>query len=98
MARIASILALLSVVLFGVAPAEGGRSNKAACGAKEFAYAGLEADAAAHGVRASIAPLAVPRVPDGHVAGWIGVGGLDAGPGGKAEWLQTGLASFAPWN
>jgi hypothetical protein len=98
MARILSILALLSVVVFAVSPAEGGQSKKAACGAQEFAYAGLQADDTAHGVRATIAPLATPNVADGHVAGWIGVGGVDAGPHGKAEWLQTGLASFAPSN
>ena len=38
---------------------------------------------------------AAPLVSDGHVGGWIGVGGTSAGPGGVAEWLQTGLAAFA---
>jgi len=98
MPRIAWIFALLSAVVFLVSPAEGGQSKKAACGAKEFAYAGPDADEIAHGIRATITPLATPDVSDGHVGGWIGVGGVDAGPGGKAEWLQTGLASFAPWN
>src|SRR5262245_51235522 len=98
MARTVSILALLSVVVFAVSPAEGGRSQKAACGVQEFSYAGLQADDTAHGVRATITPLASPSVDNGHVAGWIGVGGVDAGPRGTAEWLQTGLASFAPSN
>jgi hypothetical protein len=40
--------------------------------------------------------LETPTVDDGHVAGWIGVGGTDAGPGGTAEWLQVGYASFFP--
>lgn len=47
---------------------------------------------------ATIAPLALPTVSDGHVGGWIGVGGTEEGPGGTAEWLQVGLASFAPTN
>ena len=98
MARTFSILAMLTVVFLAVTPAEGGKSNSSACGAKEFAYAGLQAENTAHGVSASIAPLALPTVSDGHVGGWIGVGGTQEGPGGTAEWLQVGLASFAPTN
>ena len=67
-----------------------------ACGSREFSYAGLQSNEAAHGIRATIAPLAAPDVPDGHVGGWIGVGGTQAGPRGTAEWLQTGYASMAP--
>ena len=79
-----------------VAPAEGGRSTPAACGAQEYAYAGLQSDGTAHGIAATITALATPTVDDGHVAGWIGVGGVDAGPGGTADWLQVGYASFSP--
>ncbi len=96
MIRIAPILALLSAVVFLVAPAQGSRSSSKACGSSQFSYAGLQSNQAAHGIRATIAPLAVPDVPDGHVAGWIGVGGTQAGPRGTAEWLQTGYASLAP--
>ena len=96
MARILSILALFSVVFLAVSPAEGGKTNSSACGAKEFAYAGLQSESIAHGVSATIAPLALPKVADGHVGGWIGVGGAEEGPGGTTEWLQTGLASFSP--
>jgi hypothetical protein len=98
LARILSILAMFSVVAFAVSPAEGGKSSSSACGSKEFSYAGLQSENKAHGVSAMIAPLAVPSVSDGHVGGWIGVGGTDEGPGGSAEWLQAGLASFAPEN
>jgi hypothetical protein len=98
MPRIISIFALFSV-LFAVSPAaEGGRSNSSACGAKEFSYAGLQSENTAHGVSATITPLATPNVSDGHVGGWIGVGGTEEGPNGTAEWLQVGLASFAPEN
>ncbi len=96
MVRISSILALLSTVVFLVAPAQGSKSSAKSCGTQQFAYAGFESDATAHGVRATITPLSAPTVTDGHVGGWIGVGGVNAGPRGKAEWLQTGLASLAP--
>jgi len=36
----------------------------------------------------------MPAVVAGHVGGWVGVGGTQAGPGGTAEWLQVGLAAF----
>jgi len=94
--RISSILALLSAVVFLVAPAQGSKSSARACGSREFSYAGVQANEAAHGIRATIAPLATPDVSDGHVGGWIGVGGVQSGPGGTAEWLQTGFASMAP--
>jgi hypothetical protein len=29
------------------------------------------------------------------VAGWVGLGGPGAGPGGTDEWLQAGIAAFA---
>jgi hypothetical protein len=92
------ILTMLCLVFLVASPAEGGQSNSSACGAKEFSYAGLQSENKAHGVSATIAPLDFPTVSDGHVGGWIGVGGVDEGPGGTAEWLQVGLASFAPEN
>ena len=96
MVRIAPILALLSAVVFLVAPAQGSKSSSRACGSTQYSYAGIQSNEAAHGIRATIAPLAAPVVPDGHVGGWIGVGGVQAGPRGTAEWLQTGYASLAP--
>jgi hypothetical protein len=96
--RVMSILAVLTLVVFAASPAEGGKSNSSTCGAKEFSYAGLQSENKAHGVQAVITPLDFPTVSDGHVGGWVGVGGTDAGPGGSAEWLQVGLASFAPEN
>jgi hypothetical protein len=47
-----------------------------------------------HGVRARITLLDRPSVPAGHVAGWVGVGGPDSGPGGVDEWLQVGIAGL----
>ena len=48
---------------------------------------------AASGVGATIAPTATPSVRDGHVDGWIGVGGAGLGPNGTDEWIQIGLTS-----
>ena len=59
-----------------------------------FSYAGLQGDRTARGVSATLASTVAPSVSDGHVGGWIGLGGTSTGPGGTAEWLQTGLAAF----
>ena len=61
------------------------------CTSKPYAYAGLASNATAQGIKATVTTLAAAQVPDGHVAGWIGVGGPNAGPNGQAEWLQAGL-------
>ena len=47
----------------------------------------------ASGVAATIAPTAPPSVRDGHVDGWVGVGGVGLGPNGTDEWIQTGFTS-----
>jgi hypothetical protein len=47
----------------------------------------------ASGVSATIAPTAAPSVRDGHVDGWVGVGGPGMGPNGADEWIQVGLTS-----
>ena len=36
-----------------------------------------------------------PTVANGHVAGWVGVGGPGEGPNGKDEWIQVGFSGFA---
>ena len=63
-------------------------------GSTGYAYAGRQAMHIAHGVRATITPLAAATVHAGHVAAWIGVGGRGDGPGGSDEWLQAGIASL----
>jgi len=97
--RIAFALALCLLVLGAAtaAPAQVAQAASAkvgACASKPYSYAGLAANRKAHGVAATLAAVAAPDVADGHVGGWIGVGGLGAGPGGAAEWLQAGFASF----
>ena len=65
------------------------------CTSSPYAYAGLLGRQKVQGVRATITSVEQPDVTDGHVAGWVGVGGLDAGPNGRPEWIQAGLSGFA---
>jgi hypothetical protein len=67
----------------------------ASCTSATYAYAGLFSDRVGSGIEATVTMLAHAVVTQGHVAGWIGVGGLNAGPKGKTEWLQAGLATTA---
>ena len=65
------------------------------CSSQSYAYAGLFSNVRASGIKATVTTLAAAQVTSGHVAGWIGVGGTNAGPGGVAEWLQTGVQKSA---
>ena len=44
------------------------------------------------GVAATLALQSLPAIIHGHVAAWVGVGGVGMGPNGSDEWLQVGLA------
>ncbi len=59
-----------------------------------YAYAGHQAATVAHGIRATITPLVRPKISNGHVAGWVGVGGRAQGPNGETMWLQAGVAGI----
>ena len=76
------------------AEANGQGCGAGANGSKGYAYAGHQATAISHGVRATITPTEAPSVISGHVAGWIGVGGPGQGAGGTTLWLQVGVASM----
>ena len=67
-----------------------------ACGAGDggYTYAGHQASARGHGVRATIALKNAPRVDAGHVAGWVGVGGPGQGQNGEDAWIQVGVAAM----
>jgi hypothetical protein len=67
----------------------------ASCSPQPYAYAGLFSNLVGRGIKATLTTLASAQVTDGHVAGWIGVGGVNAGPGGQAEWLQAGVDTTA---
>jgi hypothetical protein len=60
-----------------------------------YLYAGHQATHRAHGVRATITMDREPSVRVGHVAGWVGVGGLSQGANGRDAWIQAGIASMS---
>jgi hypothetical protein len=59
-----------------------------------YTYAGRLSATRAHGVRATLAALSRPQVATGHVAAWVGVGGVGEGPNGSDAWIQIGLSAF----
>jgi hypothetical protein len=59
-----------------------------------YTYAGRLSATRAHGVRATLTALAKPQVSAGHVAAWVGVGGVGEGPNGSDAWIQIGLSAF----
>src|SRR3954449_9847073 len=70
-----------------------GAARAIACGNNGgYSYAGIGAPTHAYGVSALISPLDAFDVLNGHVAGWVGVGGPGEGPNGSNEWLQIGLS------
>ena len=73
----------------------GGAARALACGnSTGYSYAGVGAPGPAHGISAIISPLNAFDILNGHVAGWVGVGGPGEGPGGTNEWLQIGYSGF----
>jgi hypothetical protein len=89
-APLAVLLAAGIASAFSSAPA----SAVSSCGRSGYSYAGFQAGATAHGIRADIVALGAPQVESGHVAAWVGVGGPGQGAGGSDAWIQVGLASF----
>ncbi len=68
------------------------------CAAKAgegYSYAGHQATHRGHGVRATLTMDREPSVRVGHVAGWVGVGGLNQGANGRDAWIQAGIASMS---
>jgi hypothetical protein len=82
------VAALAAAVAFGAAPAA------FACGSSGYTYAGLASQSKTHGVGARLTAIGGARVANGHVAGWVGVGGPGEGPNGKDEWIQVGFSGF----
>ena len=87
-------LALIVCAASLVAPRVADASARS-CASSPYAYAGLIGRQKVGGVRATITAVRAPSVADGHVAGWVGVGGVDAGPNGQSEWIQVGLSGFS---
>ena len=91
MARVISILLAAGTA---VATALGGAAPASACGSNGYSYAGLGAPKPAFGISAMVRSVENFDLVQGHVAGWVGVGGPGEGPGGTNEWLQVGLSGF----
>jgi len=88
-------LRLLLVSAAVVTLALGGAARALACGNNSgYSYAGIGAPARGYGISALISPLDAFDVINGHVAGWVGVGGPGQGPNGSNEWIQVGYAGF----
>ena len=89
-------LLLLTAAVASVAL--GGAAKAFACGnSAGYSYAGVGAPDNAYGISAMITPVNALNafdILDGHVAGWVGVGGPGEGPNGSDEWLQVGYAGF----
>lgn len=78
------------ILALAAAPGAAARTGCAA----GYAYAGVQTEAAVRGISAVVTAVDTVTVEAGHIAGWVGVGGVDAGPGGTDAWLQVGLNSL----
>jgi hypothetical protein len=88
-------LRLLLATTAVAAAALAGASGAFACGnTGGYSYAGVGAPTHAHGISAVITPLDAFDILNGHVAGWVGVGGPGQGPNGTNEWIQVGYSGF----
>ena len=82
-------LRLLLVSAAVVCAALGGAAHARAGGNSEgHPYAGMRAPSSAYGISARIAQLNAFDILNGHVAGWVGVGGRGQGAHGSNEWLR----------
>ena len=85
------LLATAAVAALALA---GSVAAASACGESGYSYAGVGAPTWGSGISAVITPLGPFAISNGHVAGWVGVGGPGQGPNGADEWLQIGLSGF----
>jgi hypothetical protein len=70
-----------------------GAVENSTCGEAAYSYAGIAGRRSARGIAATLELTTPPRISHGHVAAWIGVGGVGLGPSGTNSWLQVGLAA-----
>jgi hypothetical protein len=85
------LLTIAAVAAFALA---GSIASASACGTNGYSYAGIGSATWGSGISAVVTPLAPFDIANGHVAGWVGVGGPGEGPNGTDEWLQIGLSGF----
>jgi hypothetical protein len=93
MSRLFSLVAAatLAAACAGLDPS--GVRAATGCGVSSYSYAGLLAANVRYGVAATITPGRAPTVRAGHIAAWVGVGGVGQGPKGTDEWLQAGISA-----
>ncbi len=90
-------LLLLVIPFFFLAvavPVAAAPAQATGCGKAGYGYAGHFSASHAHGVAATVRELSAPQVAAGHVAAWVGVGGVGQGPGGTNAWIQAGVSAF----
>jgi hypothetical protein len=92
----AAVLALVGTAVAAVSASgpSAAVASDASCGGRAYTYAGLQEAGRSFGIHAAVTALTVPAVSAGHVAAWVGVGGVGEGPHGTSEWLQVGLSAF----
>ena len=71
-----------------------GAHSAAACGKRSYAYAGVSGTHAAAGIGAAVSTLSLPRVAEGHVAAFVGVGGPGLGPADPTSGSRSGSAAL----
>ncbi|HEY7420412.1 MAG TPA: hypothetical protein VH541_00250 [Gaiellaceae bacterium] len=92
---IQSLRLFVAATVVATAALAGGAARALACGnSTGYSYAGVGASSPAYGIAATITPLDAFDVVNGHVAGWVGVGGPGEGPNGTNEWLQIGYSGY----
>jgi hypothetical protein len=87
------LVVALSASLAQSSARAGAAPDASSCGARAYSYAGIVDRKPAAGISATLQLEAIPRVEHGHVAAWVGVGGVGMGANGADEWLQAGLAA-----
>jgi hypothetical protein len=87
---IGTVLALAVLATPGLATAG---TTISSCGYDGYSYAGEAAVSPQSGISADITALRQPKITTGHVAAWVGVGGIGLGPNGSNEWLQAGISA-----
>jgi hypothetical protein len=88
--RVLSLTAVVAAVALGP-----GAARALACGNSQgYSYTRIGGSSDAFGISAQITQTSSFDVLNGHVAGWVMVGGKGEGPLGSNEWLQAGYAAF----
>ena len=88
--RLLFLTAALAAVALGA-----GAARALACGDRNgYSHARIGASSNAFGISAQIVQTSAFDILDGHVAGWVGVGGPRQGPRGSNEWLRVGSVGF----